>query len=154
MMSGIKGKDTTPELLIRRALHSHGFRYRLGGYGLPGKPDLVFPKHRAAVFIHGCFWHAHACKDFRLPSSNTQFWQTKLTGNVERDRRQTKAILKDEWRVLIIWECSTKKTTTAKVSLVVDMAAEWLINYDSSYLEVSKGRNGSISKRKSTARAL
>ena len=153
-MSGIKGKDTSPELLVRHALHARGFRYRLGGAGLPGKPDLVFPKFSAAIFIHGCFWHAHACNDFHVPSSNIDFWVTKLSGNVERDRRQIKAIQKVQWRVLVIWECSVRKTSAARVSSVVDIAVDWLLNYDHSYLEISKGRNGSISKRRTTARSL
>ena len=108
MMSGIRGKNTKPELMIRKALHARGFRYRLH-CKLPGKPDLCFPKYRAVIFVHGCFWHAHqGCKYAKTPSTRTEFWTAKLQGNIERDRRATDKLAEMGWRVLNVWECSTR----------------------------------------------
>jgi DNA mismatch endonuclease, patch repair protein len=110
MMAGIRGANTAPELFVRRALHALGFRYRLGGRGLPGKPDLVFPKYRAVVFIHGCFWHSHGCSYFKWPKTNPEFWREKLQGNVARDKRVAKELKSAGWSVLTIWECDLRKT--------------------------------------------
>lgn len=110
MMAGIKGKNTTPELFLRRALHTQGFRYRLGGCGLPGKPDLVFPGRRVVIFVHGCFWHCHDCKYFKWPGTNTQFWRDKLEGNAERDLRVKRELKKLGWKVLTVWECEIRET--------------------------------------------
>ena len=110
MMAGIKGKDTTPELFLRRALHAQGFRYRLGGCGLPGKPDLVFSGRRVVVFVHGCFWHRHECKYFKWPGSNKHFWRTKLDGNSVRDKNVKAKLTQMGWKVLTVWECELRKT--------------------------------------------
>jgi DNA mismatch endonuclease, patch repair protein len=110
MMAGIKNKNTTPELFLRSALHAQGLRYRLGGCGLPGKPDLVFSGRRVVVFVHGCFWHRHECKYFKWPGSNPQFWRNKLEGNVARDERVKRELLKMGWRVLTVWECELRAT--------------------------------------------
>ena len=91
MMSGIRGKDTKPEVLIRKALHGRGLRYRLHASDLPGKPDLVFPRYGAALFIHGCFWHGHDCKYFKLPATRTEFWGGEINDNRDRDGRQLDA---------------------------------------------------------------
>lgn len=105
-MSRIGGKDTKPELLLRRALHALGLRYRLHGKDLPGKPDLVFPKHRAVVFVHGCFWHRHqGCKVATSPKSNIEFWQAKFSRNVQRDAANVAALERRGWRVFVAWEC-------------------------------------------------
>jgi DNA mismatch endonuclease (patch repair protein) len=105
MMSGIRGRDTKPEKQVRSFLHRAGLRFRLHA-SLPGKPDLVFPRHRAVVFVHGCFWHRHAgCQYATTPSSNVEFWQAKFDSNVERDRRVTRQLRKEGWRVFVIWEC-------------------------------------------------
>lgn len=109
-MAGIKGKNTTPELFLRQALHAQGFRYRLGGCGLPGKPDLVFPGRRVVIFVHGCFWHRHDCKYFKWPGTNTQFWRDKLDGNAERDLRVKCELKKLGWKVLTVWECEIRET--------------------------------------------
>lgn len=112
MMSGIRGKHTKPELLVRKYLHRRGLRFRLHAKGLPGKPDLVFPKHRAVVFVHGCFWHRHAgCKYASTPHSREQFWANKLSENVARDTYQTSALEGLGWRVLIVWECELREGT-------------------------------------------
>lgn len=110
MMAGIRGKDTMPELFLRRALHAQGFRYRLGGCGLPGKPDLVFPGRRVVIFVHGCFWHRHGCKYFKWPSTNTQFWREKLEGNAGRDERVKLELQKIGWKALTVWECELRET--------------------------------------------
>ena len=107
-MSRVRGRDTKPELVIRRGLHARGLRFRLHCKYLPGRPDLVFPKYRAAIFVHGCFWHAHECPMFRWPQTRKEFWQGKISKNLERDRI-TLSRLKDlGWRVLTIWECALK----------------------------------------------
>ena len=106
MMSGIQGKNTKPELQVRKYLHGRGLRYRLHAKELPGKPDLVFPKHKVVVFVHGCFWHQHTrCKFAVMPSSNVAFWGQKLGANRERDKRNKRTLRALGWRVLTVWEC-------------------------------------------------
>ena len=115
-MSRIRGKDTKPEMLIRRGLHARGFRYRLHDKSLAGRPDLVFPKYQTAAFIHGCFWHAHGCALSKLPSTRQDFWQKKLAANFARDRDAINALIVDGWRVLVVWECALRgpqRTTTS-----------------------------------------
>jgi DNA mismatch endonuclease, patch repair protein len=110
MMAGIKSKDTKPEVFLRKALHAQGLRYRLGGCGLPGKPDLVFPSRKAVVFVHGCFWHRHECEHFKWPSTNQVFWKKKLDANATRDIRVAEELKKLGWKVVVVWECQLKKT--------------------------------------------
>lgn len=106
MMSGIRGRDTKPELVVRKYLHAHGLRYRIAPKDLPGKPDIVLPKYRTVVFVHGCFWHRHpGCKYAATPSTNPDFWQRKFQTNVVRDERIRESLQQAGWRVLIIWEC-------------------------------------------------
>ena len=105
MMSGIRAKDTRPELVLRRELHALGFRYRLHVRNLPGKPDLVFPKYQAIIQVHGCFWHRHGCSKTTNPASNSEFWQTKFARNVDRDREVECRLRELGWRVGIAWEC-------------------------------------------------
>jgi DNA mismatch endonuclease (patch repair protein) len=105
MMAGIRGTDTKPELALRRGLHRRGFRYRLHARDLPGRPDMVFPRWRAALFVHGCFWHGHGCALFKWPKSNEAFWRTKIEGNRARDARKTDALKAAGWRVGAVWEC-------------------------------------------------
>lgn len=108
-MSGIKGKNTKPELLLRSALHKLGFRFRIQRKDLPGKPDIVLPKYKTIIFVHGCFWHRHpGCKYAYTPKSNIEFWTNKLEGNVIRDRLTEKALEEMGWRILIVWECEVK----------------------------------------------
>jgi DNA mismatch endonuclease (patch repair protein) len=109
MMAGIRGKDTQPEMLVRRFLHRQGLRYRLHDRNLPGSPDLVFPRHGTVVFIHGCYWHRHeGCKYASTPASNVEFWQTKFAGNVRRDRESVACLQKAGWRVILLWECGLR----------------------------------------------
>lgn len=109
MMSGIRGKDTKPELLVRSHLHRKGLRYRLHAK-LPGKPDLVFPKYRTAVFVHGCFWHRHpGCQYTTTPQTNADLWQTKFAANVKRDALVEEKLTALGWRVIVVWGCQTSK---------------------------------------------
>lgn len=108
-MAAIKGKNTKPEMIVRRYLHAQGFRYRLHSKGLPGKPDLVLKKHRLAIFVHGCFWHRHKnCFYTTFPGTRIEFWKEKLSGNVQRDQNNQKQLASLGWRILIIWECGLK----------------------------------------------
>lgn len=108
MMAGIKSKNTKPELVIRSGLFARGLRFRLHPKELPGKPDLVFPKYKTVLFVHGCFWHAHDCHLFRIPSSNQEYWQKKLIGNRDRDQIQQDQLKQAGWRVLIVFECELR----------------------------------------------
>nr|VFJ92440.1 MAG: T/G mismatch-specific endonuclease [Candidatus Kentron sp. LFY] len=109
-MSSIRGKDTKPEMIVRRIVHAMGYRYRLHYKGLPGKPDLVFPGRRKVIFVHGCFWHMHDCDYGRVkPSTNEEFWEKKRRGTEERDENNQNLLQQLGWEVLVIWECQTKK---------------------------------------------
>jgi DNA mismatch endonuclease (patch repair protein) len=108
-MRAIRGKDTMPELIVRRMLHRSGFRYRLQAKGLPGKPDLAIKKYKLAIFVQGCFWHWHGCEFFRVPKTRMEWWTEKLSRNRERDKRDLAALLAQGWHVLWIWECYLKK---------------------------------------------
>lgn len=127
-MAGIQGRDTKPEMAIRSALHRRGFRFRLYRKDLPGKPDMVFARYRAAVFVHGCFWHGHDCHLFRWPQTREDFWREKINTNVERDRRQTAALLDGGWRVATIWECALKGRTRLPFDTIVEGCSAWLIS--------------------------
>lgn len=107
-MAAVRARDTKPELMIRKALHASGLRYRLNVRNLPGKPDIVLPRHRAVVFVHGCFWHRHECDLFRWPESRTEFWRNKLNANAGRDMKTAEALEKAGWRQAVIWECGLK----------------------------------------------
>ena len=108
MMAGIKGKNTRPEMLVRRGLHAMGFRFLLHDKRLPGKPDLVFPKYRAAIFVHGCFWHGHDCPAFKWPKTREAFWRAKILNNIARDQRHNALLRQSGWNVIVVWECRTK----------------------------------------------
>jgi DNA mismatch endonuclease (patch repair protein) len=109
MMSGIRGKDTWPEMMVRRLLHAQGFRYRLHRKDLPGKPDIVLPKYKAAIFVNGCFWHGHECSLFKWPASNAEFWENKIKANRRRDASAIEALEALGWRCLTVWECDTRR---------------------------------------------
>lgn len=126
MMSGIKGKNTKPELIIRKALFKKGFRFKLHDKSLPGKPDLVLPKYDAVIFIHGCFWHQHNCHLFKWPSTRPEFWETKIHRNVEVDKRNYKELKKEGWYILTIWECALKGKTRRSLEEVIDSTIHWL----------------------------
>lgn len=119
VMSAVHGKDTAPELKVRRMLHALGFRYRLHRKDLPGSPDIVLPKYRTCIFVNGCFWHQHPrCKRAIRPTSNIDFWERKLLGNVERDKRNYLALKDLGWKVLIIWECKTINVEALKRDII------------------------------------
>jgi len=108
-MSRIKGKDTKPEMIVRKFLFSKGFRYRLHVKNLPGKPDIVLPKYKTVIFIHGCFWHGHeGCKYFVVPKTRTEWWLNKIIGNISNDNRNAELLKLEGWRVLNLWECDLK----------------------------------------------
>ena len=109
IMRLVKGKDTKPEMIVRRLLHGEGFRYRLHRADLPGKPDLIFPARHKVVFVHGCFWHQHpGCRHADRPSSNTDYWRAKLDRNIARDERTLAALKSEGWQAFIVWECETR----------------------------------------------
>ena len=125
MMAGIKGKNTKPELALRRALHARGFRYRLHSKNVPGRPDLVFPKYHAIVFVHGCFWHRHeGCRYTTTPSTRPEFWQAKFDANVARDRSVHDQLLNAGWRVATVWECALRRPE--ETALAANLLAAWL----------------------------
>lgn len=112
MMSGIRGKNTKPEIALRRLLHRSGLRYRLHSAQLPGRPDIVFPSRRIGIFVHGCFWHRHhGCYWCTTPSSNTEFWGAKFAGNIQRDKHAAEELHAAGWRVAVVWECALRETS-------------------------------------------
>ena len=121
LMSRIRGTNTKPELAVRRALHALGYRYRIHGRGLPGRPDLVFAGRRTVVFVHGCFWHRHGCAKTSMPKSHQDYWAAKFAANIERDRRNAEKLAEQGWRVFEAWECEINKDET-----LVDRLVEFL----------------------------
>jgi len=114
-MSRIKGKNTKPEMLVRKFLHANGYRYKLHDKKLPGKPDIVLPKYRTVIFVHGCFWHGHTdCRYFVVPKTRTKWWTDKINGNKANDEKAIKALKKDGWKVINIWECDLKPAKVEK----------------------------------------
>lgn len=130
LMSRIKGKDTKIELEVRRGLHALGFRYRLGGAGLPGRPDIVLPRYRTVVFVHGCFWHGHDCHLFRLPKTRTEFWRAKIDTNRVRDQRVETQLEELGWHCQVIWECQIRGKCQADVAGLVTRLAERIRNME------------------------
>lgn len=114
-MAAIKGRDTRPELFVRRAVHSAGFRYRLHSPKLAGRPDLVLSRYRVAVFVQGCFWHGHDCSSAHVPRTNTAYWMAKIGRNVNRDAKNVRLLEQQGWSVAAVWECSLQRGTAALV---------------------------------------
>lgn len=128
-MAAIKGKNTKPEVLLRKSLFSRGFRFRIHRKDLPGKPDIVLPKYRATIFVQGCFWHGHTgCPMFRLPATRRKFWENKITANKDRDLRNIAALREMGWRVLEVWECAFKGPGRLNHESMSDLVAEWILN--------------------------
>jgi DNA mismatch endonuclease, patch repair protein len=122
-MSRIKSENTKPELLVRKWLWAHGYRYRLHRKDLPGKPDIIFPGRKKALFMHGCFWHKHDCRYFKWPQTNTEFWEKKINENVRRDQRTYQALTAYGWSYFIVWECDLKNNvseTLYKIKLFIE----------------------------------
>ncbi|MGN6423637.1 MAG: very short patch repair endonuclease [Asticcacaulis sp.] len=126
MMSGIRGKNTKPEIMIRKGLHAAGFRYRLHDRKLPGHPDIVLPRWNAVVFTHGCFWHGHDCHLFKWPKSRPDFWRVKINGNVARDKVAVAQLEIQGWRIATIWECALKGRTKPDFADVMLRLIAWI----------------------------
>jgi DNA mismatch endonuclease (patch repair protein) len=121
--------------MIRKGLHRLGFRYRLHNRNIPGKPDLAFKKHKAVIFINGCFWHGHNCHIFHWPKTRPEFWNKKIKANILRDRKNIDACTQRGWKILVIWECALKGKTRRNLNEVIHTAANWLL-YDSQSAEI------------------
>lgn len=129
-MSRIRARDTKPELLLRRALHAAGLRYRLHDRRLPGTPDIVLPGRRAVILVHGCFWHGHDCPKGVMPGTNTGFWTQKITRNRERDAKAGAALTAADWRIITVWECALRGTARRELADVVREIFSWLQGCD------------------------
>lgn len=125
-MRAIRGKNTIPELTLRKLLFARGFRFRLHTKTLPGNPDVVLPKYRVAIFVQGCFWHGHNCYLFKLPTSRREFWRTKISENRQRDLRDSQALLSQGWRVLYVWECALKGRLKWNADELGDRILTWI----------------------------
>ncbi len=125
MMSGIRGRNTKPEILIRSLLHRRGFRFRLDARDLPGRPDIVLPRYGAVVFVHGCFWHGHDCHLFKWPQTRPDFWRDKIGRNRCNDERSKAALLASGWRVAIVWECALRGANR-DIEDVIQRLSDWL----------------------------
>jgi DNA mismatch endonuclease, patch repair protein len=125
MMSGIRAKDTKPEVDVRRALHARGFRFRLHDRRLPGRPDIVLARYSAVIFVHGCFWHGHDCRFFKEPKTRPEFWLPKIERNRASDAKHQKALNESGWRVATVWECALRGKQ-ANVEVVANHLAHWL----------------------------
>lgn len=145
MMSGIRSKNTKPELLIRQALHRLGFRFRIHDNRLPGKPDIVLPRYRAAIFVHGCFWHGHDCSLFKRPSTRPDFWDEKIETNRRRDHAAEDALRDAGWRVGRVWECSLKGPKRRQMREVIRKCAEWLASGEASF-DITECQSGPDAK--------
>ncbi len=136
-MRAIRSANTKPEMLVRKELHALGFRYRLGGKGLTGRPDIVLPKYQAVVFVHGCFWHGHECKFFRLPLSRSDFWQKKIEGNRLRDKKVVEALTSAGWRVAVVHECAIRGSSKKVSNPVFKKLADWIKHSSETVLGLS-----------------
>lgn len=131
IMASVGQKNTGPETLLRSALHKHGLRYRLHDRSLPGSPDLVFPRFRAVIFVHGCYWHSHGCYRSTLPKTRSDFWSKKFKDNKERDERKICQLLEEGWRALIVWECALVGKAFRPIDCVAATVSAWLNSADS-----------------------
>jgi DNA mismatch endonuclease (patch repair protein) len=118
-MGSVRQRNTGPEVVIRKALHRLGFRYRLNDKKLPGSPDIVLSKYRTVVFVHGCFWHRHGCNKTTTPSTRKKFWEAKFNANINRDAQNIKSLKKNGWRVMVVWECEISKNLEVTLKRVV-----------------------------------
>ena len=163
VMSRIRGKDTKPELILRRGLHQRGLRYRIHCAEVPGTPDLVFPRHRTAVFVHGCFWHGHGCSLFRWPKTRAAFWRTKITRTIERDQSVMSTLRANGWRALVVWECALRGRYRRPIQDTLNIAEAFIRGHREcvaeiaerghtdthrSYWRVSRGLQESLGRKK------
>ena len=128
MMSGIRAKNTAPERLVRSELHQLGFRFRLHVRELPGTPDIVLPRWNTAILVHGCFWHGHGCRLFRLPATRTQFWEDKIKRNLEVDKRTVASLKQLGWRVLVIYECALRGPERRSMTAFRNRINRWIVS--------------------------
>lgn len=140
MMSSIRGKNTKPELVIRKLLHADGFRFRLHRKDLPGSPDIVLPKYNAVVMVNGCFWHGHACSFFKWPKTRASFWHDKIIQNIRRDQRNCVELEKLGWRVCVLWECEVRAVAQESLLVTAQVLTEWLKS-SSARLDIPHSRN-------------
>lgn len=126
-MAGIRSKNTKPEMVVRRFLHGQGYRYRLHRKDLPGTPDLVLPKYQAVIFVHGCFWHGHDCRYYRLPKTRTAFWAEKIAGNRSRDEKNQRLLEAEGWRVVVVRECEIRDNLDWEQRLLGELASTGVI---------------------------
>ncbi|BBP45383.1 very short patch repair endonuclease [Thiosulfatimonas sediminis] len=134
-MSKVRNKNTSIELVVRKALFVRGFRYKINDRTLPATPDIVLPKYKAVIFVHGCFWHGHNCPHGKLPKSNQEFWSNKIKLNKSRDRKNIDRLINQGWRVATVWECSLRGKTPKEVTLVIKTLKTWLTS-DSQYIKI------------------
>lgn len=132
MMSSIRSRNTKPEMRVRQFLHRQGFRFRLHVRELPGKPDIVLPRYRAVIFVHGCFWHGHDCHIFKMPQTRTAFWQEKIARNRTNDEKSNEKLLASGWRVGIVWECAIRNSD---MEILGTRLAHWLRSEDELFEE-------------------
>lgn len=140
-MRRVRAKDTKPELTVRRLLHAQGLRFRLHRRDLPGNPDIVLPRHRAVLFVHGCFWHGHGCSLFRMPETRQEFWSAKIADNRRRDRNAIEALAAADWRSLWVWECALRgryRLTAAELS----DAMSAFVRSDAGFIEIGERGDG------------
>jgi DNA mismatch endonuclease, patch repair protein len=130
MMSGIRSKNTKPEMALRQGLHALGFRFRLHDKRLPGTPDIVLPRYRAAIFVHGCFWHGHGCSLFKWPSTRVDFWRSKILRNKRLDDAAGAALLEAGWRCGVVWECALRGSRKLGLPVVLEESSRWIISND------------------------
>lgn len=154
-MQRVRGRDTKPEMLLRRGLHAKGFRYRLHERNLPGRPDLVFPRYGAVVFVHGCFWHGHGCSRFRWPATRREFWERKIEANRARDARAIDALKKAGWRVLVVWECALRGPQRWSHEEIFEEVGTFLIQNGKRLCELpsAKRTRSEVGERKGASRS-
>jgi DNA mismatch endonuclease (patch repair protein) len=143
-MSRIRGRNTKPELLLRRGLHSRGLRFRLHRRDLPGRPDLVFPLHRAVIFVHGCFWHGHGCALCKEPATRTSFWASKIARNADRDQTASSEAMNLGWRVLTVWECAMRGPGRMHVNELLDRCEVFILNHNVPVQEIMASMPSSV----------
>ena len=132
LMAKVKQKNTAPEIIVRKFLFSKGFRYRINVKSLSGTPDIVLSKYKTVIFVHGCFWHGHTCRAGHLPSSNVDYWVTKIEKNIERDNRKINELKKLGWNVVVIWQCEIKALKNREIrfsKLISEIGRKWLVDY-------------------------
>ena len=136
-MSRVRARDTKPEMILRRGLHARGMRFRLHRKDLPGRPDMVFPRYRAVLFVHGCFWHGHCCHLFKWPQTRKEFWREKIRKNRERDRNNVRCLRECGWRVLTVWECAIRGPERMVLDDLFDLCATFLPEKEKVQAEIS-----------------